>query len=576
MSTPKPVPSYRDIISSSASARTQTAGAAQPTPPNFPADIPVKQVEFENWALAIDVKDVWEAIALEPEDVATLANWAAAEGYQVRASGHSHNWSPLVIPNGADINKVLLVDTSNLSGLLSFDKANSTATFGTGTTIENATLLLQNLDNGGASSAPGYSWQNFTAPGALSLGGTLAIDAHGTGVPFNGQAQPLNGTLSNLVTSFKAVVTDPNGSNPNEYVIKEFNRTDADAPAFLVHLGRAFLTEVTMKVIPNYFLEVENSYPDGGVLFEASTKSPSPQSISALLDTYGRVEVIWFPFTDNPWVKTWKLISQYTQTPVSGPYNYPWANNISLTMNAVIRDSLFALPPITPKFGQSQLGISQFFAPAGAKMQGTARDLLLYVQDSTLRVTAEGYAIQIRRDQVQETASAFYNFYKGLLNKYQNKGIFGEFPINGPVEMRWTTMDFADELGIPGAQPPALSCCHSINPSDKTLDTVFWVDGLTIPGTKYSSDFFTELEEWFAQEWGTPTNNIMRPEWSKGWAYTPANGPWTNQQILTQTIPAQYNQPSGTQTFTWAQQTLAKYDKSHIYSNAFLDVLLPG
>jgi hypothetical protein len=96
-----------------------------------------------------------------------------------------------------------------------------------------------------------------------------------------------------------------------------------------------------------------------------------------------------------------------------------------------------------------------------------------------------------------------------------------------------------------------------------------------VPGTPSSNAFFTELESWMTSVWGVPGNDVMRPEWSKGWAYTTDGGAWTNQDLLTNNIPAHYMQ-SASQDFAWAKTTLAAYDASHIYTNAFLDVLLPG
>lgn len=552
-------------------------------PPGFPPNIDTKQKDFNNWCQAIKLIKPWIAYPQIPEDVVAIANWAKEQNkkqkedrkkFRVRASGHSHNWSPLVVTSDADSYHVVLVDTSTLNRVYNFDRENLTATFDVGTTIEQATDLLQKEDNQGASNAPGYSWQNFTGPGAMSLGGVLAIGGHGTSIPYNNHPQPLAGCLSNLIVSFKAVVTDPNSSDLDSYVIKKFHRSDTDAAAFLVHLGRAFLLEVTMKVIPNYYLEVVNWYPKADDLFQDPSKPFSDNAIANLLDRYGRIEVIWFPFTDEPWVKTWEMIPQLTQPPVSGSYNYPWANNISLSLNNTIKAALFVAPEATPFFGRTQLKITKSNAPEGKNgaMQGTARDLLLYVEDNTLRVTACGYAIQLRRDQVQEAAYLFYNFYKKLLQKYRDDG---KYPINGPVEIRWTTIDFTDDLGIPDARPPALSACHSVKPDGKELDTVFWVDALTLPGTKFSNDFFVELETWFKQQWGTVTNNVGRPEWSKGWAYT-SQGTWTNQTIIASDVPAHYNQPSGTNPFTWATETLSKYDKHHIYRDKFLDQLLPG
>ena len=47
------------------------------------------------------------------------------------------------------------------------------------------------------------------APGDITIGGALAIDAHGAALPANGETQVSGstyGSLSNLVTSLTAVV----------------------------------------------------------------------------------------------------------------------------------------------------------------------------------------------------------------------------------------------------------------------------------------------------------------------------------------------------------------------------------
>lgn len=547
-------------------------------PPGFPAGIEVRSATYENWSLAIDVPDLCIASVSSADQVAAIANWARGAGYKVRALGHSHNWSPLVVPGGtSSSDPVVLVDTSGLKGS-SFhaDPRYPIATFGVGVTVDEATQFLQQQDNGGTGSAPGYSFQNMTAPGGLSLGGVLAIGAHGTGLPFERDGRPvveprLNGCMSNLVVSFKAVVTAP-GSE--EYAVREFRRDEADAAAFLVHLGRAFLTEVTLRVIPNYYLQVVNWYPQADVLFEAPGGQPSSESLSALLDRYGRLEVIWFPFTSEPWVKTWERMEKKIEPQVAGPYNYPWANNISITESNAIKFMLqvFPGPSVTEFFGKTQLAITQLNAPHSQVLNGTSRDLLLYVLDTTLRVTAYGYALQIRRDQVQAVAHEIVQQYTSMLTAYADAG---KYPVNGPVELRFTTMDYLDDLGVAGAVLPALSVCRSIDPDDAGLDTVFWFDSLTLPGTEHAGEFFAELEAWMKSQYGTAANNVMRPEWSKGWAYTAASGAWTDQQVITQDIPAHWDQPAGSQVYQWAEQTLARYDRANLYTNPFLDELLP-
>ena len=502
-----------------------------------------------------------------------LANWARAHGYTLRAVGHSCNFSPTVVTNDASRCDVLLVDTAGLKGEPEFHPGPfPAATFGVGTTVEEATAFLETLDNEGTGAAPGFTFQNMTAPGSLTLGGALAMGAHGTGVPWKVDEPDLNGCLSNLLLSFEAVVSDPGGSDPDAYVLKRFERNHPDASAFLVHLGRAFLTRVTLRVVPNFYLQAVNWYPSAQTLFEPPTTAPSTESISTLLDDYGRVEVTWFPFTERPWVKTWEIQPLRIEPQVPGPYNYGW-QAISLPINFLIKRILFAAPALTPRFGQLTLAIAERNAQEGAMLNGKSRDLLLYVEPGTLRVSELSFALQIRRDQVQEVANALFVRYTGLLERYRARGAY---PVNGPIHIRFGTMDRQAELGVAGASPPALSSCRSGRPDDPELDTIVWFSVLTIPGTPHSNEFFEKFERWMLRRWGRRDDNVMRPEWTKAWAYRKQTGPWTNRRILEKTIPAQFNQPEGNPAFEWARRTLQAYDKHNIYTNRFLDVLLPG
>ncbi len=77
----------------------------------------------------------------------------------------------------------------------------------------------------------------------------------------------------------------------------------------------------------------------------------------------------------------------------------------------------------------------------------------------------------------------------------------GKYPINAAVEIRCTTIDRQDALGLPGALPPALAATHSVNPQDTTLDTVLWMNVGTIPGTPGANEFFMALERMLVETW---------------------------------------------------------------------------
>lgn len=86
----------------------------------------------------------------------------------------------------------------------------------------------------------------------------LAIGGHGTCIP--AKDEPLAefasfGSVSNSVVSLKAVVWDQARS---KYELKEFTRDNAESSAFLVHVGRAFISEVTLQVPRNRRLRCQS------------------------------------------------------------------------------------------------------------------------------------------------------------------------------------------------------------------------------------------------------------------------------------------------------------------------------
>lgn len=158
-------------------------------PPGFPS-VPVDTITFTDWSGYVEVPGILIARASSAADVVAVCNWAAQNGFRVRAVGQSHNWSPLVMAkDSAPGAKVVLVDTTKLtSSTIEVVDGSAFATFGPGITIDAATDYLQLQDNGGTSPAPGFALPHTTAPGNLTLGGVLAIGGHGTLLPTAKQA----------------------------------------------------------------------------------------------------------------------------------------------------------------------------------------------------------------------------------------------------------------------------------------------------------------------------------------------------------------------------------------------------
>ena len=160
--------------------RIPAAVAEGSGPPNFPSGIEVYRQAFENWAGEIVVDDLWTCSPATGQEVVTLANWAHDSGYRLRPRGAMHGWSPLSVMPGAT-SKTVMVDTTAHLTMMSFAMSDG----GLPTVTAQAGVLMDDLL--AEMEARGYGFLATPAPGDITVGGALAIDGHGTGVPAAGE-----------------------------------------------------------------------------------------------------------------------------------------------------------------------------------------------------------------------------------------------------------------------------------------------------------------------------------------------------------------------------------------------------
>lgn len=529
------------------------------TPPDFPTWLPVHREPYRNWVGAIQLADVWTCEPRNTADVVLLANWAKAHGYRLRPRGRMHNFSPLTVSQQTAAGRVLLMDTTkHLAGMHLVSTQPAAVRVGTGATMD-ALLAYLESHNMGLAAVP--------AIGDLSVGGVLAIGAHGTGIPIgddNGTAGHLYGTLSNLVVALTAVVWD---KASGAYVARTFDRAEPDCAALLVHLGRAFLTEVTLRVGANYTLRCVSGVTIPGRAIFAPPATSSTQTFAALSEQAGRAEAIWFPYSDGVWMKTWtaQASKQPGSRPATAPYNYPFSDNIPEPIAKVAARLAQGAPELAPQFDALQFAnvVHGLAATRSADLSGPSKNLLLYVRPSILRYTTNGHAICARRADIQRVVHEFTDFVRQRLRAYQQQS---RYPLNGPIEIRVTALDDASHVGVSGALPPVLSAAVA-DSNHPEWDVAIWLDVLTFPGTQYADKFYREIEEFIFANYRAPYAQA-RVEWSKGWAYT-ANGPWTDRMVMTRTVPDTFGKP-----WRWAKDRLTAYDPHRIYSNEFLDQIL--
>ncbi|MGW1747359.1 cholesterol oxidase substrate-binding domain-containing protein [Streptomyces sp. NPDC002092] len=527
--------------------------------PDFPAEVALYRSAYRNWVGEITADGLWACAPADADQVVEVVNWAWRHGWRVRARGSAHGWSPLTITEGtASDARVLLVDTAPHLAGLSLHSATAVRA-GTGVTMEGLLTYLE-AHGLGVTAAP--------APGDLTLGGALAVDAHGTAVPAQGERRlpgHTYGSLSNLVLSLTAVVWD---ESSGAYVLRTYERDEADCAALLTHLGRALVTEVVLRVGANVNLRcVSRTDIPAAELFAAP--GSAGRTLASYLDTSGRVEAIWFAFTEFPWFKVWSVAPTrpLTSRHVTSPYNYPFSDNVpTVVADLVGRMTSDAAWYLAPVLGNAQYDVAALglVATLSADIWGPSKNTLLYIRPTTLRVTANGYAVLTTRAQVQRVVAEFTSFYQERLAAY---AALGRFPVNGSVEIRVTGLDDPADAELDGARAPLLSALRRSD-THPEWDTAVWLDVLTLPGTPYAEAFLRELEQFLLRTYDGE-HALTRVEWSKGWAYTD-EAAWSDEGVLGTTVPASLGEAS------WGQAAgiLDRLDPHRVFGNGFLDRLL--
>jgi FAD/FMN-containing dehydrogenase len=542
-----------------------SAQATCAAPPNFPSTIAIYQQAYQNWSGEIQISSVWTCAPQTPDEVLEVVNWAYNNGYKARPRGAMHNWSPLTIsPQATCPSNFVLLDTTRNLTAVSIDAAASTVTAQTGITLE---ALLTALENAG------LGFTATPAPGDLTLGGALAIDGHGTAIPALGEQPPPGnsyGSMSNLILSLTAVVWD---AGSGQYVLRTFQRTDPQCRALLVHIGRTFVTQVTLQAGPNQRLRCQSMVDIPATELFAPADS-SGRTLSSFLDTTGRVEAIWFPFTSNPWLKVWSVSPSrpWFSQEVTSPYNYSFSDFISVPASQLVAQILGGDPSVATVFGPMQydtvaagLAITWTY-----DLWGWSKNLLLYIRPTTLQVTANGYAVHMNRSNIQRAVNEFFTFYQSLIGAYQANG---SYPVNGPVEIRVTGLDNSADIGLAGAGAGQLSALRP-RPDHPEWDVAVWFDVLTIPGTPMANQLYRDIEQWMFSNF-SGSYAMVRPEWSKGWGYT-SSAAWSDPTVLTATIPNAYRAGQrADDNWDTALSMLNQYDPHRVFSSPLHDVLTP-
>jgi len=462
---------------------------------------------------------------------------------------------------------------------------------------------------------------SITLGGMLAIDGHGTAVPSESEKPFNDPAKKANfGTFSNLILAVRALVWD---DATKAYTFKEFRRERGDEILpFLTHVGRSILSEATLQVQKNYNMRCRSILNVHWTKMFPRTedpKKPQPDSMAWHLQQSGRAEAIWFPFTEYPWLKVWTVTDGNKPSEskaVTSACNYPFSDNLGDDITELFRTVMgqdkdvqesqikMALNKDKERIGEGHEKVpaheklkdfiselTNDIAETGAAIIGTpkltpvlskmvwlrvvtgltttgnwdiwgpSKNSLIYVKDTTLLVTANGYVIMTNEDNVQDCMYEFTQMYEKLIKKFQADG---KYPISCPLEIRVTGIDDPAQIGDGTfATPPMSALCYDDEAKSHKWNRALWLDVLSLPDAPHSNAFYVEMEK---QVLECPafngTKGRIRPEWSKGWGYS-EKGPWKSESFLTHTRQAlpRWNE---------MMAALDKHDPKELFSNPWM------
>lgn len=120
----------------------------------------------------------------------------------------------------------------------------------------------------------------------------------------------------------------------------------------------------------------------------------------SFLDEAGRLEAIWFAFTEFPWLKVWSVepTRPLTSRRVTSPYNYPFSDNVPTVVadlvGRIVSDGAWYLAPVRGN-AQSSAASMGLVTTLSADIWGPSKNTLLYLRPTTLRATGAGVALMV-------------------------------------------------------------------------------------------------------------------------------------------------------------------------------------
>lgn len=251
---------------------------------------------WHNWGQNLTANPEFLCAPQTKVELTTIVQNAISGKKKIRVLGGGYSWTPVVPTDD------FMIDMSKFKQILSVDSTKNQVTVEAGMRVGDLSLALAgeqfDLDDKPIPPVVGLnnklSFETETVIPWITVGGAVALGCHGTGYNM--------GTYSDLVVAMEVLLADGTWHTFSA-------ETDGQAMmnAMCVNLGAlGIIYSVTFQCVPLFNLQAVDGQAD---------MMTTIGNIQKLVTSHDYVEVFWFPFNKNCWIKTWdKTTNPITQT----------------------------------------------------------------------------------------------------------------------------------------------------------------------------------------------------------------------------------------------------------------------
>ncbi len=301
-----------------------------PVEPATPQDLQTGDT-WRNWGGNLSATPEQIVHAKDVDDLRQIVGMAVSQGRKLRVAADGHSWSGLVPTDGF----LVLQSEMNRVSVDKSDPLRPLVTMQAGATVHDVMTKMR---------AEGVALTSNVVLGSMQYGGLIAPGCHGSG--------RREKTLSDKVVSMEIVTgrVDPATGLAEVRTFSPAAGTSEEVmSAARLNLGLfGVIHEMTLQAVPAFNVKTLDTKEDMSTVLA---------TIAATVQSNDSVDLFWFPFNDQVWVKTMNRSALPT---TQGDHIHNWRiflNGLDASLGGVAFDVVNANPSLTPTWGRTAFGM---------------------------------------------------------------------------------------------------------------------------------------------------------------------------------------------------------------------------